>query len=50
MGRAGAAGTGFRITGMRERTTLLGGEFEAGPRLGGGFRVTARLLLPSPVR
>jgi signal transduction histidine kinase len=49
-GCGGAAGTGYGITGMRERTALLGGEFEAGPRLGGGFRVTARLPLPSPAR
>jgi hypothetical protein len=34
---------------MRERATLLGGEFSAGPRPGGGFRVSARLPLPAPV-
>jgi signal transduction histidine kinase len=43
-------GTGYGITGMRERAVLLGGEFSAGPRLGGGFGVTARLPLPAPVR
>jgi signal transduction histidine kinase len=43
-----AAGTGYGITGMRERATLLGGDFSAGPRPGGGFRVTARLPLPAP--
>jgi signal transduction histidine kinase len=33
------------IVGMRERCHLLGGEFDAGPRTGGGFTVTARLPL-----
>jgi signal transduction histidine kinase len=48
-GRGGsAAETGYGITGMRERATLLGGDFSAGPRPGGGFRVTARLPLPAP--
>ena len=50
-GRGGsAAGTGYGITGMRERATLLGGDFSAGPRPGGGFRVAARLPLPAPAR
>jgi signal transduction histidine kinase len=48
-GRGGtAAGTGYGITGMRERAALLGGDFSAGPRLGGGFRVAARLPVPAP--
>jgi len=48
-GRGGSgAGTGYGITGMRERAALLGGDFSAGPRPGGGFRVTARLPLPAP--
>jgi signal transduction histidine kinase len=48
-GRGGeAAGTGYGITGMRERATLLGGDFSAGPRQDGGFRVAARLPLPAP--
>jgi signal transduction histidine kinase len=38
-------GTGSGIAGMRERATALGGEFEAGPRPGRGFRVHARLPL-----
>jgi len=46
----GAAGTSYGITGMRERTVLLGGDFSAGPRPGGGFRVAARLPLPTPAR
>ncbi len=45
-----AAGTGYGITGMRERATLLGGDFSAGPRPGGGFRVAARLPVPAPAR
>jgi signal transduction histidine kinase len=46
-GRGGTAvGTGYGITGMRERAALLGGDFSAGPRPGGGFRVAARLPVP----
>jgi signal transduction histidine kinase len=37
---------GFGIRGMRERVTELGGELSAGPRPGGGFRVTARIPVP----
>jgi len=47
-GRGGStAGTGYGITGMRERAVLLGGDFSAGPRADGGFRVTARLPVPA---
>ncbi|WP_406183357.1 sensor histidine kinase [Streptomyces sp. NBC_01006] len=45
-----APGPGFGLTGMRERTALLNGRFEAGARDGGGFRVTAALPLPQPER
>ncbi|WP_433345503.1 sensor histidine kinase [Microtetraspora malaysiensis] len=38
-------GSGHGITGMRERVALLNGDFSAGPRPDGGFRVTARLPL-----
>jgi signal transduction histidine kinase len=41
---------GYGISGMRERVGLLYGEFSAGPRPEGGFRVAARLPLPEGVR
>ena len=40
-----APGNGKGITGMRERAAALGGDLEAAPRPGGGFRVVARLPL-----
>ncbi|MCM2393253.1 sensor histidine kinase [Streptomyces albipurpureus] len=46
----GAAGTGYGITGMRERATLLHGQFTAGPRPEGGFRVAARLPVTAGTR
>jgi signal transduction histidine kinase len=47
-GRGGTAtGTGYGIAGMRERVGLLNGQFTAGQRPGGGFRVAARLPVPA---
>lgn len=43
-------GTGFGIVGMRERVGLLHGDFSAGPRPGGGFRVAARLPVEAETR
>jgi signal transduction histidine kinase len=42
-GNRNGAGSGQGILGMRERARALGGSLEAGPRLGGGFRVQASL-------
>jgi signal transduction histidine kinase len=38
-----ADGTGHGLAGMRQRAQALGGTFDAGPRPGGGFQVTATL-------
>jgi signal transduction histidine kinase len=43
LGHEARGGNG--MLGMRERATALGGELQAGPQAGGGFRVTARLPL-----
>jgi signal transduction histidine kinase len=45
-GAEDASGTGSGLLGMAERAAALGGQLDAGPRPGGGFRVAARL----PVR
>ncbi len=42
-----ADGTGHGILGMRERVSLCGGEFTAGPRPGHGFEVIAHFPLPA---
>ncbi|MBD0695997.1 sensor histidine kinase [Streptomyces sp. CBMA123] len=47
-GHGTAPGSGFGLAGLRERVALLHGEFEAGPRPDGGFRVAARLPVPAP--
>jgi signal transduction histidine kinase len=42
-GDAAGEGSGYGIVGMRERTTALGGELDAGPLPQGGFCVHAYL-------
>ncbi|NUS11615.1 MAG: sensor histidine kinase [Streptomyces sp.] len=44
---AAGSGSGYGITGMRDRVELLHGDFSAGPRPEGGFRVAARVPLPA---
>lgn len=40
---AGLKGAGHGLVGMRERTALLGGAFQAGPHPSGGFAVSATI-------
>jgi signal transduction histidine kinase len=42
------AGGGHGLVGLRERVTLLGGTFQAGPRLDGGFEVRASIPCQVP--
>ena len=49
-GTSHAPGTGHGIVGMRERVSLCGGEFTAGPMPGQGFRVAARFPLNGAAR
>lgn len=45
--RAGSAGSGLGLLGVRERVATHGGTAEIGPRLTGGYRVRVRLPLPA---
>ena len=40
-------GSGHGLVGMRERAALYRGDFDAGPRVGGGYRVAATLRYSS---
>ncbi|HWO66212.1 MAG TPA: sensor histidine kinase [Umezawaea sp.] len=42
-GRGAPNGSGFGLVGMKERVSVHGGEFEAGPRRGSGYLVRASL-------
>lgn len=42
------AGSGNGLRGMRERAAAVGGSLEAGPRAGGGWRVSATLPVGAP--
>ncbi|MFF8505352.1 sensor histidine kinase [Streptomyces anulatus] len=44
----GADGAGHGMIGMRERIGMVGGTLDAGPRPGGGFRISALLPLKPP--
>ena len=48
-GAAASDGAGHGLTGMRERAAMYGGTVQAGPRMNGGFQVTARLPI-APAR
>jgi len=47
--RPAAGGTGRGLIGLRERVAVYGGDLDARRRLGGGFRVRARIPLDRPL-
>ncbi|GAB2700854.1 sensor histidine kinase [Kitasatospora kifunensis] len=49
-GHGSAPGSGYGLVGLRERVSLLHGEFHAAPRPGGGFQVSARLPVAGGAR
>jgi signal transduction histidine kinase len=44
----GLAGSGLGLPGLRQRLTSIGGTTQAGPRPGGGWRLTATIPAPIP--
>ncbi|WP_229067485.1 histidine kinase [Actinoplanes sp. DH11] len=47
-GSASPGGSGRGLAGLRERVTVLGGDFSAGAQTGGGFLVRARIPAGNP--
>jgi signal transduction histidine kinase len=43
VGANGTNGTGYGLTGLRERIELLGGTVESGNRAAGGFALTVEV-------